>query len=170
VADIKYGIDINMLDQDILNALTGIVFQNAPVLPTDSIRTAIGKLAGSNAAGLSHIDVTSSIAFITTSLTDTVIAGMTATPEAGTYLALYSGDNLLSANNSICTTSIYKNDVAIPDSIRNIQASGGGWKGTASSMTTVQVNGTDTVDIRTKITSGQITVSGRLIILLRIGA
>ena len=166
----KIFVDLDMNDQDIFNALTGIVFTNDAVVATDSIRTAIGKLAGSVAFGLFNYNIQSSSPFITTSPADSVITSMTITPISGNYVVLYSGSCLLSTNNSICTTSIYKNAAASTDSIRTIQAAGGGWVGVAAAQSVISMNGTDLLTIQTKISTGQLTVTGRSLILLRIGA
>lgn len=162
--------DLDLKDNDILNALTGIVATSGTVLGTDSIRTAISKLMGAIATGLLNYNVVANTVYSTTSLTDVLLTGMSVTPVAGTYLVLFDANIALTTNNSIASFTFYKNAVAVPDTLRNVQASGGSWVGTADIGTVVSLNGTDVLTVQNKITSGTLTVNGRSLALLRLGA
>jgi hypothetical protein len=121
------------------------------------------------AAGIVNYKVTSSTAFTSASASDVVITGFTVTPTQGTYAVWYNASISIMTNNTLLRSTIYKNGVAITDSVRASQGSSSNWVGTASSMTTATFSGTDTCDVRVRSTSGNITVNDRSLILTRLG-
>ena len=121
------------------------------------------------AAGIVNYKITSSTTFTTASATDVIITGFTVTPTQGTYASWYNSSATVATNNSIMRSTIFKNGVAIADSVRASQASGGGWSGMASSMTVATFTGTDTCDVRVRSSSGSISVLDRTLIMTRLG-
>lgn len=121
------------------------------------------------ATGILNYRATSSVPFTTGSITDVIITGFTLTPQAGTYAVWYNASCTITANNTLLRSSIYRGGAIIADSTRASQASGGGWSGMASTMTTSQFNGVQTCDVRVRSTSGNISVLDRTLIMIRLG-
>lgn len=121
------------------------------------------------ASGIVNYKVTSSTTFTTASAADVVITGFTIIPQAGTYAIWHNASCTIATNNTLLRTSVYKAGVLIADSTRASQASGGGWSGMASTMTTSQFNGSQACDIRVRSSTGSISVLDRTLILIRLG-
>lgn len=114
--------------------------------------------------------VTSSTKFSTLSTTDTIITGMSITPQAGTYAVWFNADCTIVKNNAVQRTTIYYNGVAITDSLRSNQGSSSNFQTQSSTLTTITVDGLKSVDVRVRISTGQLNVNGRTLLLIRLGA
>lgn len=126
-------------------------------------------LASSVASGIINYNVTSDSAFLTTAITDTLITGFTVTPQAGTYAVWGNMDVKIVKNNRNCYFSIYKAGVQIANSERSFQGVGSNFKAGISNMTVINVNGSDVIDGRVRISSGDLYVYGRTLLLIRLG-
>jgi hypothetical protein len=120
-------------------------------------------------AGITNYFATASSPFVTSSATDVVITGMTATPVAGTYAAWYSGSVLVGTNNAQATTSLYRGGVLITGSPRVVTATGSSYNASVSTQDIVQVNGSQAIDARMKTNAGNFTTTGRSLLLIRLG-
>jgi len=121
------------------------------------------------ASGILNYKITSSTTFTTASATDVVVTSFSVTPQAGTYAIWYNASVTITTNNTLLRGSIYKGGILIADSTRASQASGGGWSGLSSTMTTSQFSGTQTCDVRVRSSSGNISVLDRTLIMIRLG-
>lgn len=105
----------------------------------------------------------------TTSATDVVIVGMTLTPAAGTYVAIFSSSGLNSGNGATrMFFSIYSGGSQVTHSERElgIAASANVAIHTAA---TVTVNGSQAIDVRWRAVAGTNTVHERSLTLIRLG-
>lgn len=108
--------------------------------------------------------------FVTTSGTDTVIGGLSVTPEAGTYYVLLSTSAQLDANNADAEFSVYGGGVQVAASERRIARAGGPTSGTIQAVTCVApkvtVDGAQAVEARVRVSAGGVTVHERTLTLL----
>lgn len=103
------------------------------------------------------------------STTDVLIAGMTLTPAAGTYLALFDSSVVNSGNGATrLFVSLYAGGAQIAHSERNIGISGGA-NTTASSQAVITVNGSQAIEARWRAVAGTNTAHQRSLILIRLG-
>jgi hypothetical protein len=106
----------------------------------------------------------------TTSATDTLLTGTTLTPVAGTYIVIASTHSRNNTNNANNIFSLYKNATQITNS--EVTLLRGGGQGNVSltySISTLETfNGTDTVDIRWRVSAGTGSVTGRYLTLIRV--
>jgi hypothetical protein len=104
----------------------------------------------------------------TTSTTDTLIAGMTLTPAAGTYLVNFSTTVLNSANGATrLFVSIWSGGAQVPHSERNIGINAANTAVHTSAVVTV--NGTQAIEARWRAVAGTNTAHQRSLTILRIG-
>lgn len=122
------------------------------------------------ANGILNYKITSSTPFATTSPSDVIITGFTVTPIAGTYACWYNADVLMAVSPQNHSWSIFKAAALVADSKRTQISSRSNQPMTDSTMSTVQVNGTQTIDIRVNSASGTLTINARTLILIRLGA
>lgn len=117
-----------------------------------------------------NYNVVSSTPFTASSSTDVVITGFTVTPQSGTYAIWYNSDATCTQNNSTVNHSIYKAGVVVTDSTRRTQSVSSNFIFQQSTMSIVQVDGTQALDVRVKTNQGSLTVNGRSLLLIRLGA
>jgi hypothetical protein len=126
-------------------------------------------LLSSVASGVINYNIFSSTPFSTGSNTDVVITGFTFTPQAGTYAVWFNADAQCTQNNSNVNHSLYKAGVVVPDSIRHTQSVSSNFIFQQSSMSIINVNGSQTIDTRVSTSQGTLTVNGRSILAIRLG-
>lgn len=127
-------------------------------------------LLSSVASGIINYNVTSQIAFSTTSTSDIIITGFSVTPQAGTYAIWYNAGNSTNKNNAKYDCSIYKNGLQIVDSKRTFLGVSGTFAAISSTTTISQFNGSEICDVRVAAPNGgTLTVNNRSLILIRIG-
>mgnify|MGYP003340809875 CR=1 FL=1 len=85
--------------------------------------------------------------FSTTSVTDVEVPGTESTPAAGKYVILVNASVGVTVNNESILMGICKDGVVIPSSSRLASASGGGWYGALSTMSIVEVDGTNVIEV-----------------------
>ena len=122
------------------------------------------------ASGIITYNVTTTTAFTTTSSTDVVITGFTVTPQAGTYGVWFNSTATCTQNNSSVLHSIYKGGSIVSDSTRTTQSVSSNFIFQQTTMTIIQVNGSQAVDVRVNTNQGSHTVNGRSLLLIRLGA
>lgn len=121
------------------------------------------------AAGIQAFNITSDTPFITNSSSDIAITGMTVTPNSGTWAVLFASDCNITLNNATATCVIYKDGIVVNDSRRTQQGIGSNYKIAQTSMTILELAGSQSVDVRINITSGDLTINGRTLLLFRLG-
>lgn len=105
----------------------------------------------------------------TTSATYVVIVGMTLTPAAGTYIAIFSSSMVNSGNGATrMFVSIYSDGVQVAYSEREIGI-GGGANVPVHTSAVVTVNGSQAIDVRWRAVAGTNTAHERSLAILRIG-
>lgn len=102
----------------------------------------------------------------TTSSTYLPVSGTNFTPASGTYKVSFSASASNSQNNRIGNIALYKNENIIEDSERNV-ATGRSTIG-INTQTTINVNGTDTINLRYKVSSGSFTIYKGNIVFLKL--
>lgn len=122
--------------------------------------------ASSTASGLVNYNVTANTSFATSSTTDVQITGFSVTPIAGTYAAFFSASG---TNTADTTSTIYLGTTAIADSVRTLTGPSGSHKITMTSMTVAQWDGVKTASVYVNTSSSTLTITGRSLILLRLG-
>lgn len=105
----------------------------------------------------------------TTSVTDVLMVGMTLTPAAGTYLVLWSGSIVNSANGAERTwISYYVGGSQVTATERSIGTAGGAYSA-SSVQAAVTVNGSQAIELRWRVAGGTSTVRSRRLTILKIG-
>lgn len=122
------------------------------------------------ATGIQSINLTAMSNFVTSSATDVAITGFTVTPGPGTWAVWYSSDIIIGANNRIAFCSIYKNSTQLGDSERTQQGVGSNFQTDQQTLTVTTTNSTDTISIRVRVNAGNLTIEGRSLLLIRLGA
>lgn len=122
-----------------------------------------------------NYNIVSSTPFVTTSLTDVMITNFTTTPQAGTYAVWYNASVLYNTTPKSHWWSIYKAGLKVANSERIQDTAHSNQIMVDSTMTVITVDGTQTVDVRVRCstsnpTAGQLTVNGRTLLLVRLGA
>lgn len=121
------------------------------------------------AAGIANVQASSDVAFTTSSTTDVPVTGMTLTPPSGLYYFSFSSYNSSTQNNSLSSVTAYKNGTPISATLRTAQSTASNFVFLLQTQGVVSLNGVDEISIRAKVTLGSLTISGRNIILLRLG-
>ena len=121
------------------------------------------------ASGILNYSLTAITPFVTTSTTDVVITAFTITPTAGTYVALYNGGSFLTTTPRNHWWSMYKAGVKVPDSERQQRTSASNQVMVDTLQTIVQVNGSESLDIRVRTENGSLTINSRSLLLVRLG-
>lgn len=105
----------------------------------------------------------------TSSLTDTLIVGMSITPASGTYLATFSASVLNSGNGaSRLFVSIYSGAVRVDYSEREIGIAGGA-NVPVHTNAIVTVNGSQAIEVMWRAVAGTNTARKRSLTLIRLG-
>jgi len=130
-----------------------------------------GAYTGGTAAGILYYDVSSSTPYsLTTGTADTRITGMTVTPAQGEYAIWYQGSIEIVGNNTNVRTTLYKNGVLIPESLRTIQSSRGcGFFTTHITSAITTFNGSEVLDVRVSRDKNELTVKSRTLLMIRLG-
>ncbi len=121
---------------------------------------------------ISNNMVYSTSQFSTISNVYTGMSDMTTTPVAGTYMVSFSASGNASDASSDTFYSIFNDGILVSDSEREIFSNGGSALDSVNlslhSQSIVTVNGSQTIDVRVKTTSGIFTVNSRNLVLLRL--
>lgn len=114
-------------------------------------------------------------AITTTSATDVAMSGMSITPGAGTYIALFSCTMTSNTNNADITCTIYANGVAQTDSVRVVtpQFQGGvtpslNVRAQMQTQAMVTVADGQSIQIQWRRSAGTAATSARNLILMRV--
>jgi hypothetical protein len=103
----------------------------------------------------------------TTSTSDVVMSGMTATPAAGTYLVVFSGDLAHGTHNGEVRTSLYKGGLQVVGSQRFFRCYGTS-TGAFTCIALVAVNGAETIEGRWRVNSGTGTNYSRQLAVVKV--
>lgn len=122
------------------------------------------------ASGVVTYNVVSSVNFATSAAVDTLITGMTVTPQAGTYGIWYNAQNTGTGSGQQLDCTIYKGGSAITDSLRSNLSTSGTHIFQNSTMTIAQFDGTQACDIRVDANGNSMTIGQRSMLLIRLGA
>lgn len=129
---------------------------------------------------LSVIPITASGSVTTSSASPATVGGMTKVPEAGTYVAQFSGSIFTAGASAVGEFGIYVNGVLIPETRRDISCNltllGGLVTVSLNSIgvgtftgAQVALDGTQTIDVRFRSTNGgTIGFSDRSFILMKV--
>lgn len=123
-----------------------------------------------NATGILNYNISSSVLFSTDNVVDTLITGMAITPISGKYAVWFSSDINIESNNDVVECVVYTDGVAKEDTRRKVQGVSSNFKSSFYTVGTVDVDGTQAVDVRVKSATKTVDVSGRTLILIRLGA
>jgi hypothetical protein len=127
-----------------------------------------------SATGILNYNVVSTTPFVTTSLTDVLIAGFTITPTAGTYAVWYNASVIFNTTPKTHWWNIYKAGVKVADSERSQDTAHATQTMIDSTMSVINVNGLETVEVKVRCqtsspTASQLTVNARTLLLIRLG-
>ena len=129
---------------------------------------------GALISGISTTEVSSTVSATAPTGADTLLAGMTITPAAGTYLVWFSCD-INSANAGVTVSvSIYVGGTQKADSLRKVVPFAGGTLTSGSSRVGVStnglvtVNGSQAIEIRWSTSSNAPTAAARTMNILRV--
>lgn len=128
------------------------------------------QISSATATGVQSYSVGTDTSFATSSSTDVIITGLTVTPVSGRYGLWFSGDVTVSANNAIGQCVAFIDGVSVEATRRDLQGVGSNFKSSIATLAEVSVDGTEAVDIRVNISSGSLTVTGRRLLLIRLGS
>jgi hypothetical protein len=140
------------------------------ILAATDVESAIKEIASTIASGIQNHNVISSTTFTTSSATMVAVTGMTVTPASGTWAAWINTSIKISVNNALAKTQIFKDGVAVADSLRDTTASGGNMDTMLSTMSVISVNGSQAIDMRAAVSSGSLEVQERTLLLIRLGS
>ena len=124
----------------------------------------------SAATGITSVVVETATPFVTNSSTDVVITGFTTTPVTGRYGVWFSSDIDISQNNRLATCTIYSGGTQVTDTLRTVQGVGSNYNASFQTIGEVTVDGSEAVDVRVTISNGNLTINGRTLLLIRLGA
>lgn len=124
----------------------------------------------SAATGITSSTLTSNTNFSTTSATDTIITGFTITPSTGRYAVFFSADSVISQNNRLAEYVVFVDGVAVENTRRIVQGLGSNYEAAQNTVGEINVNGSQTVDVRVNVTSGTLDINQRSLVLIRLGA
>lgn len=127
-------------------------------------------------SGISTGSVNATASTTTTSASDVLIASMTLTPVAGTYLVLFHTSFTHSANNASITFSLYSGGVAVTGTAMvAIPTVAGGltpslpFSVPGSISAFVTVNGAQAIEARWKTSTATATAGQRILNIVRVG-
>jgi hypothetical protein len=138
-------------------------------LTSTQVEAAIKEIASAVASGILNYNIVSSTGFATTSNTEVLVTGFQVTPVAGTYGVWASAAMQSTASGSTLQGSLYKAGSVVADSTRNSRVAASNANIVFSTMSIIQVNGSQTIDMRVSTTSATMTVGNRSLILIRLG-
>ena len=153
-----------------LRTATTIVSVSAATAPTAGqalVATGPTVATWQNFPIVTHVDISS--ATTTASTTDVLMASMTATPAAGTYMVWFSGDIKNNSNARTMTMSIYVNGALYTGSERaNVIAQSADIHNFIC-MTHVTVNGSQAIEGRWRTSAGTATNTNRQLYYMKVG-
>lgn len=122
------------------------------------------------ATGIVNYTLTSSAIFSSTSGIYTLLTGLTVVPTAGRYAVWFSANGEHTTNNADLYCSIFKDSTQLTDSERVVQTVSSNFKLGMSTLTSVIVNGSESINVRVYRTpNGTLTITGRSLLLIRLG-
>lgn len=121
------------------------------------------------ASGIIEYNVISSTSFATSANVDTLITGMTVTPQAGTYAIWFNSQNTATGSGQQLDCTIYKGASALADSKRSNLSTAGTHIFQNSTMTVAQFDGSTACTIEVNANGNSITVNQRSMLLIRLG-
>lgn len=160
------------------NALFNLAQQSLATIQMQTDGTTVGTwkwwqiLASSVASGIINYNIVSSTPFSTSSRTPTFVSipVFSVIPQAGTYGAWYNASVYYTTTPKAHWWALYKAGVVIPDSLRTQDTAHSNQNMVDTTMTVVQVNGSETIDVRvTCDNTGTLTVNDRTLLLIRLG-
>lgn len=125
------------------------------------------------ASGILNYAISSAESFALSSGTADVLIGgttpMSITPVPGTYAVWYHGSISITGNNTNVRTVLYMGGAIWADSLRTIRSSVSTFVTIHSTMGIVPVDGTQIIEARVARDSNNLTITGRSLILMRLG-
>ena len=143
-------------------------------LTTNGVWVAVRSFTGT-ASGILNYTISSAESFSLAAPSgtgDILIGGttpMSVTPVAGTYAIWYNGSIVITGNNTIVRTSIYKAGSIWTDSLRTIESSVATFNTEHSTVAVIQVTGSELIEARVARSANTLTITGRSLILIRLG-
>lgn len=127
-----------------------------------------------SATGILNYNIVSTTPFITTSLTDVLIAGLTIIPTAGTYAVWYNASVIFNTTPKTHWWNFYKAGALVADSERSQDTAHSNQTMIDSTMSIINVNGSQTIEVKVRCqsstpTAPQLTVNSRTLLLIRLG-
>lgn len=125
-------------------------------------------------SGITHSEVSATASITAGTGADTLMTGMTLTPVAGTYLAVFSCDIDCATTGAVTSVSIYVGGTQKADSLRKVAPFDGGALSATSARCGVStngyvtVNGSQAIEIRWSASTGTNTAAARTLNLLRV--
>jgi hypothetical protein len=116
-----------------------------------------------------NYNITDSVLFSTTSLTDVGITNFNVTPAQGKYAVWYNGAAFSNKNNILYNCSIYRAGVQIAETERSFLGISSSYQAIQSTMGIVNFDGTQLCDVRVSAGSGTLQITNRGLILIRLG-
>lgn len=138
------------------------------VLIEDSAASNAKKRATLGSLPLTAQEVSGTSSVTTTSSTAVLMAGMTITPAAGTYLVWFSGEYSASNNNVTMTASIYSGGTLVTASERLAVTSNTDQDMIFASQAIVTVNGSQAIEGRWRRSGNTLTNTRRTLTILKV--
>lgn len=120
-------------------------------------------------AGIQNYNVVSSTIFTSNAAVDTLITGMTITPVAGTYAIWFNGQITGTGSGQQTDVTLYNGGSAIADSKRSGLSPAGTHIYQLNTQTVSQFNGTNACAVYVNPNSNSDTITGRSLLLIRLG-
>ncbi len=137
---------------------------------TEGVSTSFARADHTHATTILNQVASATVDDTSISLTDVLIAGMTLTPTAGTYLVTFSSSVLNSGNGATrLFVSIYSGGTQVAHSEREIGVSGAA-NSCVQSGAIVTVNGSQAIEARWRAVAGTNTAHERSLVIVRLGA
>jgi hypothetical protein len=127
------------------------------------------QLSTNAAQGVASYQVSSATSFASSANTDTLVTGMTVTPQAGTYAVWYDGEATGSGSGQQLDVTVYKGGSAITDSKRSGLSTSGTHIFSTTTLAITQFNGTQACEIRVNPNGNSFTINQRSMLLIRLG-
>lgn len=136
---------------------------------TEGSSTSFARADHTHAVSITNSEATATADDTTTSATDVLMVSMTLTPAAGTYLVMWSGSIVNSANGAERTwVSLYSGGSQVSATERSI-GTGGGAYSPAMTHAVVTVTGSQAIELRWRVAGGTSTVHSRRLSIARVG-
>lgn len=121
------------------------------------------------ANGIISYNIVSSTTFSSSANADTLITGMTVTPQAGTYAVWFNSEATGTGAGQQLDVTIYNNGSAVADSKRSNLSTSGTHIFQQSTQTISTFNGTGACEIRVNPNGNSMSVGARSMLLIRLG-